>query len=142
VYQVPQRPRRCSRGSAASRYWGDRKPPKNLHPGLQRREAEKTTGEGSSADRPHHRHAADLRPDRLLGRLLGRLSAKEVAEALDQLGDVDEIVVRVNSPGGDAWEGMAILNMLRAHKAEVTGGRRRASPPPRPPTSWPAATRP
>lgn len=45
------------------------------------------------------------------------VSAKEVAQALDVLGDVDQLVVRVNSPGGDAFEGRAIMNLLRAHQA-------------------------
>lgn len=48
------------------------------------------------------------------------ISAKEVAEALDGLdADVKKIQLRVNCPGGAAWEGLAILNLLRAHHAEV-----------------------
>lgn len=47
-------------------------------------------------------------------------SAKEVAQALDDLPDtVENIVLRINSPGGEAFEGMAILNLLRAHPATV-----------------------
>lgn len=47
-------------------------------------------------------------------------SAKKVAQALDELPDtVDNIVLRINSPGGEAFEGMAILNLLRAHPATV-----------------------
>lgn len=34
--------------------------------------------------------------------------------------DGDEIVVRVNSPGGDVYDGIAILNALRGHKAKIT----------------------
>ncbi|MBM4580988.1 hypothetical protein GS452_25650 [Rhodococcus hoagii] len=34
--------------------------------------------------------------------------------------DTDEIVVRINSPGGDAFDGIAIMNALRAHSATVT----------------------
>lgn len=33
--------------------------------------------------------------------------------------DVDTIELHVNSPGGDVWDGIAILNTLRAHKARV-----------------------
>jgi ATP-dependent protease ClpP protease subunit len=33
--------------------------------------------------------------------------------------DVDELVVHLNSPGGDAAEGVAIANVLRAHRAHV-----------------------
>ncbi|MBM4517496.1 hypothetical protein GS432_19520 [Rhodococcus hoagii] len=32
----------------------------------------------------------------------------------------NEIVVRINSPGGDAFDGIAIMNALRAHSATVT----------------------
>jgi len=47
------------------------------------------------------------------------VSAKAVGAALDQLGDAEEIRVRINSPGGDVAEATAILNMLRAHGARV-----------------------
>lgn len=33
--------------------------------------------------------------------------------------DVDQIVLHLNSPGGDAAEGVAIANVLRAHRARV-----------------------
>lgn len=49
------------------------------------------------------------------------ISAKDVGQVLDALPEsVDRIVLRINSPGGEVWEGLAILNMLRAHKATVT----------------------
>ncbi|MDO5534155.1 MAG: ATP-dependent Clp protease proteolytic subunit [Propionibacteriaceae bacterium] len=48
------------------------------------------------------------------------ISAKEFAAALDELGDVSELTLLVNCPGGDLWEGMAIYNTLRAHPARVT----------------------
>lgn len=49
------------------------------------------------------------------------VSAKEVAAALDGLGSqVTEIDLHLNSPGGEALEGIAILNLLRAHAAKVT----------------------
>jgi len=48
------------------------------------------------------------------------ISAKEVAEALDNLGsDVTTITLLVNSPGGESSEGIAILNLLRQHPAQV-----------------------
>lgn len=48
------------------------------------------------------------------------VSAEEVAAALDSLPpSVTEIQLRINSPGGESWEGLAILNMLRAHPARV-----------------------
>lgn len=33
--------------------------------------------------------------------------------------DVDRIHVRVNSPGGDVWDGLAIMNALRGHTAAI-----------------------
>lgn len=44
---------------------------------------------------------------------------KTVADQLRGL-DVDQITVRLNSPGGDAIQGIAIGNLLRNHKARVT----------------------
>jgi ATP-dependent protease ClpP protease subunit len=46
-------------------------------------------------------------------------SAKSFADELAGL-DVDEISLRLNSPGGGAWDGIAIYNALRAHPATVT----------------------
>ena len=49
------------------------------------------------------------------------ISANEVAEALDAIdGDVERIELRINSGGGAVWDGLAILNTLRAHEAPVT----------------------
>lgn len=39
---------------------------------------------------------------------------------LRALGDVRQINVHVNSPGGDVFEGNTIYNLLKAHKAKVT----------------------
>lgn len=48
------------------------------------------------------------------------VSAKEVAAVLDELGeDVTELRVLINSPGGEATEGIAIMNLLRNHPARV-----------------------
>lgn len=48
------------------------------------------------------------------------VSAKEFAKALDELpDDTTEIRLLVNSPGGEVYEGLAILNQLRAHRAKV-----------------------
>jgi ATP-dependent protease ClpP protease subunit len=49
----------------------------------------------------------------------GGVTAKRVAAALRSMGDQD-VFVDVNSPGGDFFEGVAIYNMLRTHKAKVT----------------------
>lgn len=48
------------------------------------------------------------------------VSAKEVNQALAELGDVTDIRLHINSPGGEVWEGVAILNALRRHPATVT----------------------
>lgn len=48
------------------------------------------------------------------------ISAQEVAEALDKLGeDVTEIRLHINSPGGEIFEAIAIKNVLRAHSARI-----------------------
>ena len=48
------------------------------------------------------------------------VSAKEFAAALDALPDTtSEIRLHINSPGGEVFEGLAILNALRAHDARV-----------------------
>lgn len=49
------------------------------------------------------------------------VSANDMGKVLDALPDsVTRIILRVNSPGGEVFEGVSILNMLRAHKATVT----------------------
>lgn len=45
--------------------------------------------------------------------------ASEFAERLKEAGDGD-ITLRVNSPGGDVYEGLAIMNQLRNHPGRVT----------------------
>lgn len=47
------------------------------------------------------------------------VTAKRIAGALRAIGDKD-VTVLVNSPGGDMFEGLAIYNLLREHKGEVT----------------------
>lgn len=47
------------------------------------------------------------------------VTAKRISAALRSIGDKD-VVVNLNSPGGDLFEGMAIYNLLRDHKGEVT----------------------
>lgn len=49
------------------------------------------------------------------------ISTKDVGQVLDALPEsVSQIILRINSPGGEVFEGVSILNMLRAHKATVT----------------------
>lgn len=47
------------------------------------------------------------------------ISALEFLEALDSIGDVSEIQLHINSPGGEVWEALAMLNNLRQHPANV-----------------------
>ncbi|MEH6522578.1 head maturation protease, ClpP-related [Sulfitobacter sp.] len=47
------------------------------------------------------------------------VTAKRIAGALREIGN-DDIVVNINSPGGDFFEGLAIYNLLREHSGKVT----------------------
>lgn len=103
------------------RYWGDQKPDQSRPLLTVTRDAvpmaRTTRDPGDGAD---PRHAGTLRiygPIDNWGGWWG-VSSKEVAAALDILGDVDQVVVRINSPGGASFEGRAIMNLLRAHPAE------------------------
>ena len=49
------------------------------------------------------------------------VSAKEFAAVLDDLPDtVENIRLHINSPGGEVFEAVAVLNLLRNHPAKVT----------------------
>ena len=48
------------------------------------------------------------------------MSSKEFASAVDELpSHIDTIELLINSPGGDAFEGVAIVNVMRAHQART-----------------------
>ncbi|MEH0295880.1 head maturation protease, ClpP-related [Agrobacterium sp. CCNWLW71] len=47
------------------------------------------------------------------------VTAKRIAAALRAIGNKD-VVVNINSPGGNYFEGLAIYNTLREHKGKVT----------------------
>ena len=47
------------------------------------------------------------------------VTSKRISAALRNIGERD-VVVNLNSPGGDFFEGVAIYNMLRQHKGKVT----------------------
>ena len=47
------------------------------------------------------------------------VTAKRIAAALRRIGD-QPVVVNINSPGGDFFEGLAIYNLLREHPHDVT----------------------
>lgn len=103
-----------------TRFWGDRTPPAPDNKAsifslslVENAASPKTSGDGT---------VATLRiygPLDSWGGWWG-VSAKEVADALDDLDDsVTTVQVRLNSPGGEAFEGVAIMNLLRAHKART-----------------------
>ncbi|MEM9388660.1 MAG: ClpP-like prohead protease/major capsid protein fusion protein [Pseudomonadota bacterium] len=48
------------------------------------------------------------------------ITADEFGERLDELGEVDEIALRINSPGGYVSDGIAMFNLIRQHKATVS----------------------
>ena len=47
------------------------------------------------------------------------MTPKRLAEQLDALKPFDRLTVRVNSPGGDVFDGMTIYNILRRQEATV-----------------------
>ena len=48
------------------------------------------------------------------------ISPQTVREQLKAMGDVDEVVVNINSNGGDVFSGVTIYNMLRRFNAHIT----------------------
>lgn len=49
------------------------------------------------------------------------ITAQQFANDLRALGDVSQINLRINCPGGAVFEGMAIYNLLKHHKARKVG---------------------
>jgi ATP-dependent protease ClpP protease subunit len=49
----------------------------------------------------------------------GRATAKRIGAALRSIGGAD-VIVNINSPGGDYFEGLAIYNLLREYEGKVT----------------------
>lgn len=47
------------------------------------------------------------------------VTSKRISAALRSIGEKD-VVVNINSPGGDFFEGVAIYNLLREHRGKVT----------------------
>lgn len=48
------------------------------------------------------------------------VTAKSFSDELEELGNLSTIELHLNSPGGDAFDGVAIMNVLRDHSADVT----------------------
>lgn len=57
--------------------------------------------------------------DDIGGGFFGGITAKQVIDDLAQLGARDEIVVRINSPGGEVFEGWAIYAALQRNPANI-----------------------
>lgn len=51
--------------------------------------------------------------------LFGGISGKAFADQIANLGEVDTITLRINSPGGNVFDGNAIYNALKNHPARV-----------------------
>jgi ATP-dependent Clp endopeptidase proteolytic subunit ClpP len=47
------------------------------------------------------------------------VGSSQIIEALEDLGDTSPISIRINSPGGDVVEGLAIFNAIRRHSGAV-----------------------
>lgn len=47
------------------------------------------------------------------------VTAEKVRADIKAMGEVTDIDVYINSPGGNVWDGLAIANMLAAHPAQV-----------------------
>jgi ATP-dependent protease ClpP protease subunit len=47
------------------------------------------------------------------------LSAKQFSDVLNEIGN-GPLLVEINSPGGNVWDGLSIYNQLRGRKAPVT----------------------
>lgn len=99
---------------AENRYWGSRTPPKSKAEFFNMVTTPAPSGDST---------VATIRlygPIDSWGGYWG-VSAQDVSEVLDALPSaVDRIVLRINSPGGEVFEGVSILNLLRAHRASVT----------------------
>lgn len=57
--------------------------------------------------------------DDIGGGFFGGITAKQVIDDLAELGSRDQIVVRINSPGGEVFEGWAIYAALKRNPANI-----------------------
>lgn len=79
----------------------------------------------AQADNPRKAHVvidkpigSDWAPD-WIADFTGEQPARDFIAAIDALGELDEITVELNSPGGDVSSGVRIYNYLRDHQAKV-----------------------
>lgn len=48
------------------------------------------------------------------------ITSSYIAQRLRDIGSDKDVEININSPGGDAFEGLAIYNLLKMHKGKVT----------------------
>lgn len=97
-----------------ARYWGERAVPESKAEFFNAVTTPAPTGDGTVAT------VRVYGPIDSWGGFWG-VSAKDVSAVLDALPEsVEQIILRVNSPGGSVFEAVSIVNLLRAHKASVT----------------------
>jgi len=90
-----------------------------LSMGVPRRAAEQVAGQKGHAGRIEFRDAGDNAAELLIYEQIGYdwwadggMTATRFAEELKSIAGVDSLTVRINSPGGDVWDGMSIYNQL------------------------------
>jgi ATP-dependent protease ClpP protease subunit len=101
------RPAPFARSRAERRQWY------HLGPVLALAKADADDGEGSMSSAT----SADVYLYDVIGGWFG-MTADDFVRDVASL-DVDQLVLHLNSPGGDAAEGVTIANVLRAHRARV-----------------------
>jgi len=98
-----------------NRFWGSRELPKT-----KREFFDAVVAPPPSGDAPEIATIRLYGPIDSWGGFWG-ISAKDVGGVLDALPEsVTHIILRINSPGGHVFEGISIMNLLRAHRAQVT----------------------
>lgn len=89
--------------------------PLSKHPEGQRKFGVKATTDGADKSTAEVFVYDYITPDNWM---FGGVAAREFVAELVAL-DVDEITVRINSPGGDVYDALAITNALRNHSARI-----------------------
>lgn len=106
-----------TRNEMPNRFWGSKEPPKS--------KAEFFNAVTAPASADSDAMSGTLATIRMYGPIDSwggwwGISAKDVGQVLDALPDtVTQVILRINSPGGECSEAATILNMLRAHKARI-----------------------
>jgi len=58
--------------------------------------------------------------DEIGGDMFGGVSAATLGKQLADLENAEDITLRINSPGGDAFDGIAMYNLLARHPANIS----------------------